>query len=358
MKIRWPKSLEGRLLLRLGALLTLALGGGLAASIGAALHAATTLSDDGKADRFVAEFMGDIGWMFPVLAIAVLAVTVWTIRTSLKPVRAASDNAGHITPGDTSVRLPTEGLPTELAPLVAAMNAALDRLEKGFDAQRQFTANAAHELRTPLAIVTAGLDVLPSSTEVMRLREDAERMNRLVEQLLRVARLDAQPMDLGQTVDLGEVASGVVERLAPWAARSDRSLAFEPADKPTPIHGDADALCDAIRNLVENAIAHSPAGEEVTVRVGSEGSVSVLDNGPGVPAELKERIFERFWRSQERRSSGVGAGLGLSIVSEIARAHAGRITVADAPGGGACFTLSLPTAATAPLARPQGGHDT
>jgi signal transduction histidine kinase len=310
-------------------------------------HAAGELSNEALADAFVEEFLRDAAWVFPIIAAVVLAVTVWTIRTSLRPVRSASDNAARITPGDTSVRLPTAGLPAELAPLVIAMNEALDRLEKGFDTQRQFTANAAHELRTPLAILTAGLESLSPSVEVGRLRQDAERMNRLVSQLLRVARLDAQPMDVRQTVDLDKVAGVVVERLAPWAAKAGRSLAFEPAEAPVPVHGDPDALGDAVRNLVENAIAHSPVGQEVTVSVDARGAVSVVDRGPGVPAEQRDQIFERFWRSRERRSSGAGAGLGLSIVSEIARAHAGKVAVSDAPDGGACFTLTLPLAARA-----------
>jgi signal transduction histidine kinase len=333
--------LEGRLVIRLGVLLVTAMAVGMVAVALSSYHAAKELSDEALADAFVGEFLRDAAWTFPLLAIVVLAVCVWTIRTSLTPVRAASDNAAKITPSSAGVRLPKDGLPAELVPLVGAVNEALDRLEKGFDAQRQFTANAAHELRTPLAILTAGLEALPASTEVDRLRQDAERMNRLVAQLLRVARLDAQPMDVSQPVDLGQVAGQVVRHLAPWAAKSARSLAFEPADGPVIVRGDADALSDAIRNLVENAIAHSPAGEEVTVRVDAPGSVTVTDCGPGVPPELREKIFERFWRSRERRSSGVGAGLGLAIVAEIARAHAGGIAVSEAPGGGARFTLSL-----------------
>jgi signal transduction histidine kinase len=342
MRLRRPASLEGKLAIRLGALLVAAMAVGLIGEVIASYHAAKELADEALADSFVREFLRDAAWAFPILAAVVLAVSVWTIRTSLRPVRTASEEAAAITPGTTGVRLPLEGLPSELVPLVTAMNAALGRLEKGFDIQRQFTANAAHELRTPLAILTAGLEALPPSAEVQRLRLDTERMNRLVGQLLRVARLDAQPMDLSHTVDLNRIAGEIVERLAPWAARGGRSLAFESPGEPTLVQGDPDALGDAIRNLVENAIAHSPAGEEVMVRVGAEGSVSVIDNGPGVPTELKERIFERFWRSRERRSSGVGAGLGLSIVAEVARAHGGQIAVADAPGGGACFVLGVP----------------
>jgi signal transduction histidine kinase len=345
MGLHWPRSLEGKLVIRLSALMLAAMALGFVALVVYSREAAKKIADEALKDAIVSDFLRDAAWTFPLVAAVLLMVTVWTIRTSLRPVRAASENAARITPGEVGVRLPAVGLPSELAPLVGAVNDALDRLEKGFDTQRRFTADAAHELRTPLAILTAGLETLPLSAEVERLRLDAERMNRLVAQLLRVARLDAQPIDLSQTLDLGLVAGGVVEHLAPWAARNGRSVAFEPAEGPVPVHGNPDALGDAIRNLVENAIAHSPSGEEVTVRVDAGGAVSVIDCGPGVPHDLREKVFERFWRSRERRSSGGGAGLGLSIVEEIARAHAGRVAVTDAPKGGACFTLSLPLAA-------------
>lgn len=342
----WPRSLEGRLLLRLGVLLGVTLVGGLASGIGAALHAAKTLADDGMADKFVAEFLGDVGWMFPVLTIAVLVIAAWTIRTSLRPLRTVSAQAAAISPGAIAVRLSTADLPLELQPVVMAVNEALDRLAKGFETQRQFTADAAHELRTPLAILTAGLENLPTTGEIERLRLDAERMNRLVAQLLGVARLDGQPLDVSQTVDLGEVAARVVERFAPLAAKSGCSLAFEPAAGPVLVTGNTDALGDAIRNLVENAIAHSPPGQEVTVGVDTAGAVWVVDQGPGVPLEDRDRIFERFWRSRERRGASAGAGLGLSIVAEIARAHGGTITVMDAPQGGARFVLGVPLASS------------
>lgn len=341
----WPRSLEGRLLFRLAIVLAATLVGGLVASAVAAYRTAAELSDEAAADRFVAEFLHDAGWVFPIFAAVVLLVAAWTIRASLKPLRSLSEQASAISPGAISVRLPHDALPSELVPLVGAVNEALDRLAKGFEIQRQFTADAAHELRTPLSILTAGLETLPSTAEVDRLRQDAERMNRLVAQLLRVARLDAQPMDLDQTIDLGAVAGQVVEHIAPWAARSGRRVAFEPAGEAVPVRGNRDALTDAIRNLVENAIAHCPQGEEVTVKVDPKGSVSVLDCGPGVPVEHRDKVFERFWRSRERRSSGQGAGLGLSIVAEIARAHGGRVAVTDAPERGACFVLSLPLAA-------------
>lgn len=349
MRLWRPPSLEARLVLRLGALSIAGMAAGVVVLVISSYRAAMEHGNELLMDGFVREFLRDAAWAFPLGAIAALAVSAWTIRTSLNPLRRASQSAAAISPGDSDVRLPLDDLPSEVLPLVTAVNAALDRLEKGFEMQRRFTANAAHELRTPLAILSAGLEALPPTCEVERLRLDAERMSRLVSQLLRVARLDARPLDVSRIIDLGEVAREVVEHLAPWAMRQGRSLALESAEGPVVVQGDRDAVADAIRNLVENALTHSPQGGEVAVQVDGQGAVSVLDGGPGVPTELRERIFERFWRSPERRGSGVGAGLGLSIVAETARAHAGEVTVGEAPGGGARFTMTLPLASGKPL---------
>jgi signal transduction histidine kinase len=162
-------------------------------------------------------------------------------------------------------------------------------------------------------------------------------MNRIVEQLLRVARLDAVALDVSGTVDLNDVASEVVATLAPWALAQDRSIAFAGPDRPVPIQGNKHAIGDAIRNLVENAVMHSPPRSEVTVSVAEAGHVSVLDRGPGVPPEQQELIFERFWRGKATASNG--AGLGLAIVREIMNAHRGSIRVEQRPAGGASFTL-------------------
>jgi signal transduction histidine kinase len=308
------------------------------------LYVAVAAASDAEAlaKGLVNRFVVDLLWAVPVFAAAMLAVAAWSLRRSLRSVHAVSERAGAIGPVATNIRLPTVALPTELVPLVAAVNHAFDRMEQGFEIQRQFTANAAHELRTPLAILTAALEELSGGEELEKLRSDAARMNRLVAQLLRVARLDSVPLDVSPRIDLGATTAGVLESMTPWAIAQACSLGLDAPSQPVAVHGNADAIADAVRNLVENAVYQSPPGGEVSVTVSQEGTVTVADRGPGVPHADRQRIFERFWRG--RGVTRQGAGLGLAIVAEIAKAHNGSIKVADREGGGSVFSLFIPLA--------------
>src|SRR5215213_7454736 len=257
---------------------------------------ARALDGDAGVHTVLTDFVFDIAWAIPLFAAATLAVGVWGIRRDLRPVRAVSERAATIAPEATGVRLSAERLPTELVPLVVAINKALDRLERGLTLQRQFTANAAHQLRTPLTILTAQLDELTAGTQADKLRGDVARMNRLIDQLLRVARLDSAPMSVDARVDLTAVAAETVKYLAPWAIEKDRAIGFDAPNSPVLVRGNSDAIADALRNLVENAVYHTPPKTEVTVAVSTNGTVEVTDKGPGVANEDRERIFERFWR--------------------------------------------------------------
>jgi signal transduction histidine kinase len=287
--------------------------------------------------------------LLPVLAplfVGVLLVAPFTIRRSLLPLDRLSAQAALIEPAHTDVRLQEDGVPSEILPLVRKINEALARIDEGFEQQRRFTSNAAHELRTPLAILRARIDGLKEGTTKSGLIRDLERMSRLVSQLLLAGRLELQAPAPDVVVDLAEVASETVERMTPLRAASEHPLKLLLPGNPIKIQGDAESLGDALRNLIENAFAHSPPGAPVEIEVTPGGAIEVRDSGHGVPAKNRKRIFERFWRGE--RATGDGAGLGLSIVQAIATRHRGTVTVGDNPGGGAVFRLQFPVSNARP----------
>src|SRR5262249_49082715 len=155
--------------------------------------------------------------------------------------------------------------------------------------------------------LTAQLGELSGGAQIEGLRGDVARMNRLIDQLLRVARLDSVPLAVDATVDLRAIAVDAVRSLVPWAIGQNRAIGFDAPDHPVWGHGNADAIGDALRNLVENAVSHTPPQTEVIVSVSPDGAVTVTDRGPGVASEDRPLIFERFWRG--RAAKGAGAGL-------------------------------------------------
>ena len=290
-------------------------------------------------DDIVAEFFKRVAWITLPILLLLLASDIAIFRRALRPLLRASEMAKLITPKRTDVRLSGQDIPSEILPLVGAVNQALDRLEAGFRVQREFTADAAHELRTPLTILRTRIDALLDRNVAKVLHKDIEGMARIVSQLLDIAELETFSIDRAEQADLRALCAEVAELAAPLALAQGKSIALSGTERPVWVNGNAEMLTRAVRNLVENAINYSPAGTTVEIVVDKEGTVHVLDAGAGIRDDDRELIFRRFWR-QDRRRSG-GAGLGLSIVARIAEAHAGTVGVENRPSGGADFSLRL-----------------
>jgi signal transduction histidine kinase len=294
-------------------------------------------------DDVVADFLRRVGWFTIPILIVVFAIDVIVIRQALSPIRHASAEARAIDPQRIDLRLTTRDLPNEIFPLVDAFNKALDRLETGFKIQREFTADAAHELRTPLAVLRARIDAFPDQSPVKLLRRDIEVMSRIVGQLLEVAELEAVSALPDELIDLRSACAQVVDHIAPVADAAGQHVVVTGTAMPVLIKGNADLIFRAVRNLVENAAKYSPPDSSIEVRICDDGSISVIDEGPGIPDNERNQIFRRFWRRERSRMNG--AGLGLSIVSKIVEVHRGNIDVENLAGGGAMFTMRFPRAA-------------
>lgn len=218
-------------------------------------------------------------------------------------------------------------------------------LEQAEEERLSFAADTAHELRTPLAILRAHIDSFDANDgqdAMAQLRGDVDQITRIVEQVLAKSRIEALGVKPGDKADLARICQDMAAYMAPLVIKEGRTIEVLGTVKPCIVNGNAFAVEQALRNLVENAIKYSARGSTITLEVGEgrrEYLLRVTDRGRGVPKGERELIFERFRRADRR---GSGAGLGLSIVRRVAEAHGGLVTVEDAPGGGAVFTLLFP----------------
>lgn len=292
-------------------------------------------------DDIVADYLSRIGWFTVAILALLLVVDILIIRRAFHPVTRISRIAGAIDPKRADLRLPLKELPRELVPLIVAVNEALDRLERGMKLQQEFTADAAHELRTPLAVLRARVDSLrvdslSDQRALAPLKADIDVMSHVVSQLLEIAELENASLRIDDRVDLYAVASEVVSMVAAVAISQGKEVAL--AGGAVMVRGNAAMIFRAIRNLVDNAVKHTEPGSEVTVEVREDGTVKVLDQGPGVPQAERAMMVRRFWRARRDQD---GAGLGLSIVSRIAELHGAKLDIANRDGGGAVFSLSF-----------------
>jgi signal transduction histidine kinase len=289
--------------------------------------------------------------MLLILGLMMAGVYV-ALRLGLRPLRRISEQAAGIGPATISQRLPLSATPREIAPLVIAFNQALDRLEAGLRAQRDFSANAAHELRTPLATLRAQVESVLGPADRREATEEFERLGRLITQLLTLAEADSGA-DLDATgFDLVALARRVTSDMAETIVPGGRDIGFETAHAQWACSG-APALAEvAIRNLLENAVRHTPGGSEILVSLDETGHLRVCDDGPGISPAFRDHLFRRFSKAD---ANSAGAGLGLSIVRRVMLHHGGDVWL-ESSTTGACFVLDFSAcAAAATPSHPAGG---
>ena len=269
--------------------------------------------------------------LFSLVLLFVFGPCVYfALRYALKPVRAISDAAAGISPRSLHARLPTQGVPREIAPLVDGFNRVLERVEQGYRVQQEFLATAAHELKTPLALVRAQVELSLESAQREVLLGDVEHMSRQVQQLLHLAEASEAQNYRPTEVDMNEALRQTAAFLQRMADAAGVRLELPGQGKSVFWMADRGALFTLLKNLLENAIQHAPPGTLVRAQADA-AAVTIRDWGPGVPPEQMANIFARFWRGPHRRDQG--AGLGMAICQEIAQAHGWTLTASPAQPG-------------------------
>jgi signal transduction histidine kinase len=312
------------------------------------------------------------GILVGTLLAVVAGVTI--ARRAMRPIASLTSTAREIaTTRDPSKQMPKPAdddevgeLARTLEEMLRALDAARAEREGVMQKQREFVADASHELRTPLTSVLANLELLQASLERTDQAEDQEivdsalrsskRMGRLIGDLLLLARADAGRFEVHRRLDLAEVAGEAAAEVAPLMG--DRRLVVE-NERPLRVEGSRDELHRMVLNLLDNAIRHTPPGSCVELTLcekDGQALVEVADDGPGIPAAMREQVFDRFVRGQGPADTarGTGTGLGLAIVSAVAESHGGRVEAAESKSGGARFVARIPLAgdskaATKPL---------
>jgi two-component system, OmpR family, sensor histidine kinase TctE len=292
-----------------------------------------------KRDRLVQRIL--LGALTPAMVVLlVAAVLFWLgVRRALAPLEQMRKEIVHRSPSELSP-VSSDGVPLEVLPLVSALNELLRRLADAIESQKRFIANAAHQLRTPLAGLKTHVALMrrvPNSEDTPAILDmisaETDRASHLANQLLSLARVEpgGDPRARQSPVDLLAVAGEIANAWVPRAIARNIDLGFELSHAW--VRGDPHQLREMFGNLIDNALIHTPAGGHVTVRILSEAEfncVEIEDDGPGVPDADKERVFERFYRASGNTKEG--AGLGLAIVREIAQRHEATVELRDSPG--------------------------
>jgi two-component system, OmpR family, sensor kinase len=275
---------------------------------------------------------------FAAMSVTSAIVSWFAIRHGLKPLRVAAAQAAAIEIDSLSRGIDAKDIPTEIQPLVDAVNSSFYRLEAGVARMRRFVANAAHELRTPLAIMRARLENAKDATYENDLKRDVSHIQAIVEQMLVASRLTEQQAPLDQEVDLVETIWQIVADYMPLVVDGGQKIEFDCGDSPVMVRGNRRAIECVVANVIDNALRAEPFGGTVRVRVTDTAIVEIIDHGEGIALEDREAIFDPFWRGSE---STPGTGLGLAIAKELMDKLQGRIWVEETVNGGATFKIQL-----------------
>jgi two-component system OmpR family sensor kinase len=292
-----------------------------------------------------------------ILVIAILGVII-LLRVGLRPLVRVARTAEDISEGDLSRRIPVTDAETEIGAVSVALNDAFDKVEQSEERMRGFVADASHELRTPLATIRGWADLYLSNgirewsdvdTAMTRIRSESDRLTDLVEQLLTLARLDAEAPRVAERADLNALVTEVVDLFVEQSHGHKLEARISPTiDQQLDFMSDPQLIRQILVNLISNALRHTPAGTSVNVSVDLEADrghvlIVVSDDGPGLTAEQLNRAYDRFWRAEPGRGPTGGTGLGLAIVRSSVLALGGTIDLESEVGRGLAVTIRIPT---------------
>jgi two-component system heavy metal sensor histidine kinase CusS len=310
--------------------------------------------DRTQEEELLQEYQESLGYVLGVALLACGVAGYWIAQRGLRPIHDISTTAGRIRPTNLAERIPLAGLPGELHRLARTFNDMLDRLEAGFDRLSRFSADIAHELRTPLSNLRGELDVALERERTPEQYaqtigsglEECGRLARIIDSLLFLARAEDPQIEISrETFDVAAELENVRDFFGAMAHESGVAIRLE-GRGPFPVEVNRPLVQQAVGNLVANALAHTPPGGTVTLRAADDGksvSIDVADTGCGIAAVDLPHVFNRFYRADRSRSSASGGvGLGLAIVKCIAELHDGSVEVASEPGRGTRVRLFLP----------------
>lgn len=314
--------------------------------------------DRSEEEKLLADFRSHIAPLLAISLVLCIGVGYQIARRGLRPVERISRTASMIRSTTLDARLPAAEFPSELAALARTFNEMLDRLEESFQRLSRFSADIAHELRTPLSNLRGEVEVSLGKTRsaaeyqetLASFLEEAGRLSRLIESLLFLARAEHPETQINrETVELGHLLAAVREFYGAAAEEAGVDLRMKPAS-PVPAPIDRTLVQRAVGNLVENALAHTPKGGTITLSASRQNGsvlVEVADTGRGIAPEHLPRVFDRLYRADRSRTAATGgAGLGLAIVKSIAELHGGTAEIASELGKGTRVGLRLPAEMT------------